>query len=271
MSRLGSQLSQMWTAVVVLAAGFPTWATGGPSAEVVGLPLGPGLRMDPYFVEDQPTSTNLSVHAGQKAYLECRVRNLGAKRVSWLRHRDVQIMAVGGRIITSDPRFSSSHSEDEGRYTLVISRVRPQDEGTYECQISTKPTKSLFIHLIITTPHIEILSDAAKHVEHQSALNLTCVVDAVASESSGGQKWPKMVWYKDGKVIDNYVGGRGLVAEYEAKGSTVSNLYVASATLEDTGNYTCEAPALASNASVNLHVLVDGMNFKPFLKLERHF
>ena len=49
-------------------------------------------------------------------------------------------------------------------------------------------------------PHIEILSDAAKHVEHQSALNLTCVVDAVASESSGGQKWPKMVWYKDGKV-----------------------------------------------------------------------
>ena len=63
-------------------AGFPTWATGGPSAEVVGLPLGPGLRMDPYFVEDQPTSTNLSVHAGQKAYLECRVRNLGAKRVS---------------------------------------------------------------------------------------------------------------------------------------------------------------------------------------------
>ena len=73
------------------------------------------------------------------------------------------------------------------------------------------------------------------------------------------------------QVIDNYVGGRGLVAEYEAKGSTVSNLYVASATLEDTGNYTCEAPALASNASVNLHVLVDGMNFKPFLKLERQF
>ena len=49
-------------------------------------------------------------------------------------------------------------------------------------------------------PHIEILSDAAKHVEHRSALNLTCVVDAVASEASGGQKWPKMVWYKDGKV-----------------------------------------------------------------------
>ena len=60
------------------------------------------------------------------------------------------------------------------------------------------------------------------------------------------------------QVIDNYVGGRGLIGEYETNGSTVSNLYVASATLGDSGNYTCEAPALASNASVNLHVLVDG-------------
>jgi hypothetical protein len=51
----------------------------------------------------------------------------------------------------------------------------------------------------LSGPSIEILSDSAKHVEHQSALNLTCVVDAVASDD-GGQQWPKMVWYKDGKV-----------------------------------------------------------------------
>ena len=75
------------TCIYFYTTGFPTWATGGPSAEVVGLPLGPGLRMDPYFVEDQPTSTNISVHAGQKAYLECRVRNLGAKRVRPLPHK----------------------------------------------------------------------------------------------------------------------------------------------------------------------------------------
>ena len=75
------------TCIYFYTAGFLTWATGGPSAEVVGLPLGPGLRMDPYFVEDQPTSTNISVHAGQKAYLECRVRNLGAKRVRPLPHK----------------------------------------------------------------------------------------------------------------------------------------------------------------------------------------
>ena len=60
------------------------------------------------------------------------------------------------------------------------------------------------------------------------------------------------------QVIDNYVGGRGIISEKEANGSTVSNIYVGAATIQDTGNYTCEAPALATNASVNLHVLVDG-------------
>ena len=54
------------------------------------------------------------------------------------------------------------------------------------------------------------------------------------------------------------MGGRGLISEQEINGSTVSNIFVAAASLQDTGNYTCEAPALAANTSVNLHVLVDG-------------
>ena len=71
--------------ILPLTAGFPVLATGGPSAEVIGLPMGPGLRMDPYFVKEagiaDNNTRNLTVHTGQKAYLECRVRNLGAKRV----------------------------------------------------------------------------------------------------------------------------------------------------------------------------------------------
>ena len=74
-------------------AGFPVLATGGPSAEVIGLPMGPGLRMDPYFVEE-PGEHNLSVHTGQKAYLECRVRNLGAKRVRNLLTRILKNQAL---------------------------------------------------------------------------------------------------------------------------------------------------------------------------------
>jgi enterochelin esterase-like enzyme len=72
-------------------------------------------------------------------------------------------------------------------------------------------------------------------------------------------------------MIDNYVGGRGLISEKETNGSTVSNIFVESATIQDTGNYTCEAPALASNASVNLHVLVDGKNWYNFMRTSGFF
>ena len=84
---------------------FPVLSTGGPSAHpapvahpapaaaVVGLPMGPQLRMEPYFAEEDlflaghsgraPALTrNVTVTVGQTAFLECRVRNLGAKRVS---------------------------------------------------------------------------------------------------------------------------------------------------------------------------------------------
>ena len=78
---------------------FPVLSNGGPSADpapvaaVVGLPMGPQLRMEPYFAEEDlylaghsshvPALTrNMTVTVGQTAFLECRVRNLGAKRVS---------------------------------------------------------------------------------------------------------------------------------------------------------------------------------------------
>ena len=65
------------------------------SSSVVGLPLGPEFRMEPYFAEeDHYWSTmdqeerqrklltrNVTVHVGETAFLECRIRNLGAKRV----------------------------------------------------------------------------------------------------------------------------------------------------------------------------------------------
>ena len=53
--------------------------------------------MDPYFVQEQgenSLSRNLSVHTGQKAYLECRVRNLGAKRVRNLLTRILKNQAL---------------------------------------------------------------------------------------------------------------------------------------------------------------------------------
>ena len=43
----------------------------------------------------------------------------------------------------------SVYLEDDGRFSLVIKKVKAKDQGTYECQISTKPTKSLIFNLNI--------------------------------------------------------------------------------------------------------------------------
>ena len=60
---------------------MPIFATSGPSANVVGIPMGPELKMDPYFIKSDLSYKNISVYTGQSAYMECRVRNLGAKQV----------------------------------------------------------------------------------------------------------------------------------------------------------------------------------------------
>ena len=67
--------------ITIFFPGLISLATGGPSANVVGLPMGPGVRMDPYFMDDQPIRKNLTLLTGQTAYLECNVRNLGANKV----------------------------------------------------------------------------------------------------------------------------------------------------------------------------------------------
>jgi hypothetical protein len=71
--------------------GLISLATGGPSANVVGLPMGPGVRMDPYFMDDQPIRKNLTLLTGQTAYLECNVRNLGANKVIEIRKISKQL------------------------------------------------------------------------------------------------------------------------------------------------------------------------------------
>ena len=76
-------------------------------------------------------------------------------QVSWVRHRDVHILAVGGNTFTSDGRFSARAEEDSGRFVLALKAVRPEDEGAYQCQISTKPTKVFDINLRVSGESVE--------------------------------------------------------------------------------------------------------------------
>lgn len=71
-------------------------------------------------------------------------------QVSWVRHRDVHILSSNGVTFTSDSRFKVRADEDAGSYLLIVRAVAVDDEGSYECQISTKPTKTLIVNLFVT-------------------------------------------------------------------------------------------------------------------------
>ena len=70
-------------------------------------------------------------------------------QVSWIRHRDIHILTVGGYTYTSDQRFQANHHRDNEEWTLQIKWAQKRDAGIYECQISTQPVRSYFVNLNI--------------------------------------------------------------------------------------------------------------------------
>ncbi|CAO1438574.1 unnamed protein product [Diamesa serratosioi] len=98
-----------------------------------------------YF--DPVIPTNVTALVGKSAYLSCRVKNLGNKTVSWIRHRDLHILTVGTYTYTTDQRFTTTHHKEADEWTLQIKFAQKRDDGVYECQISTQPIKSYSVRL----------------------------------------------------------------------------------------------------------------------------
>jgi hypothetical protein len=73
----------------------------------------------PYFEYD--FFRNETVMVGHTAYLKCMVKNIGNKTVSWVRHRDINLLTVGLNSYTSDNRFLSIHEHDAEEWTLKVS------------------------------------------------------------------------------------------------------------------------------------------------------
>lgn len=105
----------------------------------------PGSESGPLF--DPTTERNVTVLVGRTANLHCRVRYLGNRTVSWIRHRDVHILTVGRYTYASDQRFTIVKSRPTEDWTLQIKFTQARDAGLYECQVSTQPHRSQFIRL----------------------------------------------------------------------------------------------------------------------------
>ncbi|KAG8261990.1 hypothetical protein J6590_062295 [Homalodisca vitripennis] len=209
-------------------------------------PPPPLSRFEPYF--DPLTPRNVTALVGKSAYLSCRVRNLGNKTVSWVRHRDIHILTVGAYTYTSDQRFMALHHRDHDEWTLQIKWAQKRDAGIYECQISTQPVRSFFVNLNVVVPTAAILGGPDLHVDKGSTINLTCTIRYSPEPPA------YIFWYHHDEVI-SYDSNRGGVSVITEKGDvTTSYLLIQHAELTDSGKYSC-SPSNADVASVRVHVL----------------
>ncbi|XP_071544292.1 titin-like isoform X2 [Panulirus ornatus] len=90
---------------------------------------------------------NVTAVLGHTVTLPCRVSNLRDRTVSWIRSRDLTVLAVDRHTVTSDQRFSVLHPEETEDWLLEVRGVRAGDQGVYDCQVNTHPKMSTKIFL----------------------------------------------------------------------------------------------------------------------------
>ncbi|XP_065577257.1 zwei Ig domain protein zig-8-like isoform X1 [Artemia franciscana] len=210
-------------------------------------------REGPQPIFDPRSHRNITALAGQSAYLECRVFNLGGRAVTWIRQRDLHVLTAGHFTYTTDQRFSivqpgvaQLQGSDE-EWILQIKYVQPRDVGIYECQVSTEPRIWLDFHLNVIESKAEMHGPPEVYLKQGSVFLLTCTVAQVADGTV-------VFWYKDGEAVD--ISGRNIRVDtnLEKSGPLISRLQVQQALVGDSGNYTC-APTGSISASTMVHII----------------
>ncbi|XP_039148700.1 uncharacterized protein LOC120284921 isoform X4 [Drosophila simulans] len=83
------------------------------------VPMRRVLDRGPYF--DTSATKNVTSLVGITGHLNCRIKNLGNKTVSWIRHRDLHLLTVSESTYTSDQRFTSIYNKQTGDWSLQYS------------------------------------------------------------------------------------------------------------------------------------------------------
>merc|ERR1711962_1022795 len=95
------------------------------------------LEQIPYI--DAHHSPNVTALEGVDTQFTCRVHNIGNRTLSWLKHGEVTLLAIGRYTYTSDLRFEAVHIPHSLDWILRIKSPGPSDAGVYECQVSSTP------------------------------------------------------------------------------------------------------------------------------------
>ncbi|XP_037959142.1 hemicentin-1-like [Teleopsis dalmanni] len=204
------------------------------------------LDRGPYF--DTSATRNVTSLVGKTAHLNCRIKNLGNKTVSWIRHRDLHLLTVGESTYTSDQRFSSMYNKLTEDWSLQIKFPQIRDSGVYECQVSTSPPVGYTMVFSVVEPVTSIPGGPELYIDTGSTVNLTCVVKHLPDP-------PTTVHWTHNNEEINYDSPRGGVSVITEKGDiTTSYLLIQRATVSDSGRYSC-LPSNANSKSVNVHIL----------------
>ncbi|XP_041566740.1 protein CEPU-1 isoform X4 [Drosophila elegans] len=133
-----------------------------------------GLSRGPYF--DTSATKNVTSLVGKTGHLNCRIKNLGNKTVSWIRHRDLHLLTVSESTYTSDQRFTSIYNKQTGDWSLQIKFPQLRDSGIYECQVSTTPPVGYTMIFSVVEPITSIPGGPEIYIDLGSTVNLTCVI-----------------------------------------------------------------------------------------------
>jgi len=198
----------------------------------------------PYFVNTSRSLVYTTV--GRTVILECRVRNLGNRAVSWIRQSDLHILTVGETSYTNSLKFFPTHPPGSDEWNLRITNPGLADSGTYECQINTEPKRSRLYHLDVVISKAKIHGDRDVFVQEGSDINLTCTALSTPEQ-------PERVTWRHNN-LDLHRSIRGGIAIVTEKRRRTSVLLMYRAVSTDTGNYSCE-PSNAESDTVQVHVL----------------
>ncbi|CAG4934655.1 uncharacterized protein LOC123698754 [Colias croceus] len=212
--------------------------------------------------EDVPDGnmSKITVQLGEDAHLNCRISLLQDKTVSWVRRRGrdeiPELLTVGAVTYAADDRVTVA-KRYPGNWKLLVREVKPEDEGVYECQISTHPPRVSRIYLHVNTPQVWVVDEAGaplleKFYEAESTLALVCRARYVDTPAV-------LTWLHEGKALNSDTSRGGISVKTEqVPGGADSVLRLARVNSSDAGNYTCAVRG-AKPHTVAVHVLNESL------------
>ncbi|XP_067667724.1 kin of IRRE-like protein 2 isoform X2 [Haliotis asinina] len=203
-----------------------------------------------------PSPTNFTYTEGDLARLECAINNLSTKKVIWRKGSDPNPLTIGKRTFVDDKRVIIEHTPLHRNWNLLIKQIQLDDEGMYECQVSSK-ARHLRHHVYLTVlpsetpikqkPDIRISGE--KYVEKGQKINLTC--------NATGEEHPPddLDWFKNGNKLSSSIKDQIAIQKRVSltTRTIVSILQISNADLDDAGVYICRTSDLQiTSARVNV-------------------